>query len=916
MTERLYVTVLSLFLLANCVTAVECPPDFTWQRMSGVGCVQEDCNNRPHAHWSYTRACICAANDNIDDPEEDKYSKACRRPVDYESFDRKKCGNFCPGSYLIKCVLPDEPCPGETTTLTSPPTTSTAREYDSEEEDECDKYWRKKGEHMIGVIDDSGDCTGICEVGWQMTADGCESCEDVCKREPGTEFSQEDSEPNECVCVETEETEQQKIVRAITRNVVDYLALKNRFLKDIKDLYAEADYILSQIRDAEWMLKHGSEEDKEEAKKDLERLREEQDKLLEEFERQASKLYEILDNMDGGFFDYKHRDEYSNYLNLLRTELDMTHLSLTLRCGATHKFDEMLPKLTANPRARVDALTLNVFRQQMEGDTRMALHSARKILEEEPDNLFANRIIQNVELEYLQRIRDHLSVDMSKTARLFNDKLNSHGEAGIGNILIDVATTGVGESIGALAGYYDILGDMADLQVDEATRQIAGIKLVEDLRRQGVTFEEMNKFSKDRLKEVIKEHYGKDLTDDQAQKLRQRIWDAFRNVDVNAIRNGDKTQYNIDIGRDYFDTEILKYNEADFVSRQFSAWDTFLTFGPSAQLGRAANLGLAQRLGLTSQSTLQGGLSAAFRVDKIGKSIYRTRSGAAVIDSLYAIQGYEKIVTDAIKNYVPNSVYVAGTTAIKQYIAQKMTGPMKNKMYNEIIKISDHFLGYEATGAIEGTMNAMSGVFKFIGLNQQALMRGAYGMDNLDRLENTIRGQKNRDNNVANNVGVARASSTTRNFNDFKGNVKGNTNYVSEVQSSRSRVGAFSQENVPRRRNVLSQADQTLRYEQQAAQAIRDGDDAGARRAFNQMLQSQQTLAQSQGHMLRHIADYNDKLQHIGMLRTSPGGDTAVVNTWVGYLNGRPGDVKTREGSRDVHNVANSVIQTFIPTSK
>jgi uncharacterized Zn-binding protein involved in type VI secretion len=95
-------------------------PGWEWQRMSGVGCVQKDCNERPHAHWSYTRACICAAGDNIDDPEEDKYSKPCYAPEDDPS---------CPGC-LTMCILPTELCPGEKPKAT---TTTTVKADDGDQ---------------------------------------------------------------------------------------------------------------------------------------------------------------------------------------------------------------------------------------------------------------------------------------------------------------------------------------------------------------------------------------------------------------------------------------------------------------------------------------------------------------------------------------------------------------------------------------------------------------------------------------------------------------------------------------------------------------------------------------------------------------------------------------------------------------
>lgn len=83
-------------------SAVECPPGFKWVRMSGVGCVQENCMEIENAKLSYTSSCICI----------DGY-KGCYEPVDYTNFDKSKCGPNCPYSRLIACVKPGEPCPGK-----------------------------------------------------------------------------------------------------------------------------------------------------------------------------------------------------------------------------------------------------------------------------------------------------------------------------------------------------------------------------------------------------------------------------------------------------------------------------------------------------------------------------------------------------------------------------------------------------------------------------------------------------------------------------------------------------------------------------------------------------------------------------------------------------------------------------------
>jgi len=899
-------------LSSSPVFAQDCPTGYVWSRRS-ISCIQENCNEIPDAHYSYVLDCICGSSGSINEKPTDP-NKECSYPHDYAS---------CPGC-TYACVHLDEPCPGEevATTITAQPVTtikSTTPSTTILDEDElCNKEWEDEANHVKGTIDDFGECVGICELGWEMRSEGCKSCDEICNEdEPGTRFSKEDSKENSCVCSETEETEQEKMARAIAQNFVDYLGIKNEFLKGLKDLQIDADYILQQIRDAEWDLEHGTKEDKEQAESDLERLYGEQDRILAEFESRSVKLYDMLKRMEGGFADYEHRDEYEDFIDALEGELDMAHLNLALRLGDMEEFDLIFPDVNGNPHVRNQALTANVFRQLMEGDTRTALHSARLVLEEDPENPIAQQLVRNIELTYMKRIRDQLALEQSSTARLLNDKLNSHGQQGLGNLLIDIATTGVGESFSAIAGYYDTLGDLQDIQVDEASRQIAGIRLIENLRERGVTFEEMNQLSIDEMKKLAREQYGRELNDEQAQNLRQRIWDGFRNVDVDAIRSGDLSQYNIDVGRDYFDSEILQFNEADLVNRQFSAWDTFLTFAPSAHLGRLAETGLAGRLGLTAQSTFQQGLQAGFRVEQLGQSIYQTRTGAAIIDGLHQLNGYETMVANAIKNRVGDTVYAAGSAAVRQYIAQ-MTGPAKKRMQEEILRISDHFLGAETTGAIEGTMNAMSGIFNFIGLNQQALMRGAYGVERMERLERVIQSESASESNSANNLGVVRAGTRPRNFNEFKRSVEGNDDYLEEVRDARSRVSSITQDSNTRRRSLLSQADQTLQHEQQAAQLLRSGDDAGARQAFNQMVQSQNQLSQARGESLRRLGELNNRLTLINEFRATPPGDKEFAGAMAGYISGQAAGQSSSEGTqvtsnRDLLGIAQSALLENVP---
>ena len=105
-------SIIPVFLiLISQVNAIECPQDFEWQRMSGVGCVQklENCEGAKGS-WSYTQACIC------------RDKKGCFEPVDYEKFDKTLCGNFCPYSKLIACVDPGTPCPNEKSQASTVPT--------------------------------------------------------------------------------------------------------------------------------------------------------------------------------------------------------------------------------------------------------------------------------------------------------------------------------------------------------------------------------------------------------------------------------------------------------------------------------------------------------------------------------------------------------------------------------------------------------------------------------------------------------------------------------------------------------------------------------------------------------------------------------------------------------------------------
>ncbi|NYZ78774.1 hypothetical protein H0N99_01355 [Candidatus Micrarchaeota archaeon] len=99
MTRVITLIILMAFILP--VFAVECPPGFHWERMSGVGCVQDDCAAKGGG-YTYTKECWCG--DTV---------RACYGAVNYSGFDAKKCSSFCPISKFIGCADANGKCPND-----------------------------------------------------------------------------------------------------------------------------------------------------------------------------------------------------------------------------------------------------------------------------------------------------------------------------------------------------------------------------------------------------------------------------------------------------------------------------------------------------------------------------------------------------------------------------------------------------------------------------------------------------------------------------------------------------------------------------------------------------------------------------------------------------------------------------------
>ncbi len=82
-------------------SGARCDPGYVFQRMSGVGCVQENCASIPGAHWSYEGYCVCGSSGSMfEDPND--ANKECYLP--------RAC-SACPGC-VYACVHFDEACLG------------------------------------------------------------------------------------------------------------------------------------------------------------------------------------------------------------------------------------------------------------------------------------------------------------------------------------------------------------------------------------------------------------------------------------------------------------------------------------------------------------------------------------------------------------------------------------------------------------------------------------------------------------------------------------------------------------------------------------------------------------------------------------------------------------------------------------
>lgn len=95
----------------------DCKNGYNFNRNSGVGCQQINCNEIPDAHYSYTGDCICGSAGSINEKPTDP-NKSCRYSND---------NTACPGC-VYACVHVNDPCPNQNLNNTPEPAFATNNE--------------------------------------------------------------------------------------------------------------------------------------------------------------------------------------------------------------------------------------------------------------------------------------------------------------------------------------------------------------------------------------------------------------------------------------------------------------------------------------------------------------------------------------------------------------------------------------------------------------------------------------------------------------------------------------------------------------------------------------------------------------------------------------------------------------------
>ncbi|MGM5488644.1 MAG: hypothetical protein ACQESG_06865 [Nanobdellota archaeon] len=214
------------------------------------------------------------------------------------------------------------------------------------------------------------------------------------------------------------------------------------------------------------------------------------------------------------------------------------------------------------------------------GMPQSALHDFKSAMVEDPDNPVARDLTNKIETAYLDSIETKLMAEMHSDAKAY-DKSNQVGKDGTFNYAGDLLTTGIGSSTGALFGYEEAKALESDVLQTEVSKQIAGIQITKALMGSGMTLKEVKALESPEEFQVLAEKFGKSITQDQAKKYREMVYQAHNNPDVEKISDNSLMPLQVDSRRSYYKNNYdkgLVTNVLDAVNVK----NVLVTLGPSA----------------------------------------------------------------------------------------------------------------------------------------------------------------------------------------------------------------------------------------------------------------------------------------------------------------------------------------------
>ncbi len=328
---------------------------------------------------------------------------------------------------------------------------------------------------------------------------------------------------------------------------------------------------------------------------------------------------------------------------------------LYMASGQRDKFKEAARELVGEQELASVGRLMQGLEYADHKEWRSAVEAFRKCLELDPGNQRAELMLRQIEVGYLQAIDRKTLDDAAEVRRVAWERLSQHGEPGFWGAIVDVCTTGVTTSYGALLGRHEDMANSAGQIQQEAAQQHCGLLIITRLREKGLSFEQMRALDNQAFVDRIQALFGQKISQDDAKRMRAAMMFGFRHSDVDRLVNG-KLQLDVDIGTSYYDTEDFKESWGEWLGGMVNVKNVALMLGPSAVVsagGQIAVHGSALtasqlRTAVRARDVVAGWLHLGQAADRL----WRSETGRRVIQEVMAFDRntglVSKMLADAI----------------------------------------------------------------------------------------------------------------------------------------------------------------------------------------------------------------------------------------------------------------------------